>query len=224
MTAAEIGRAWPTFAISLLVNASALPVRDQGKRGTCLAFAASGAHGLRLSRVEVLSPEFLFWAAKQRDGAVHIDGTTPMAVKRALQEIGQPLESKWPYQPTRPWPLVGYHPPTIAAADLFTRSSTTGSKSLPAVATDALAAGSAPVFALGITKAFYRPVGGRVVHVPGQRVEAGHGILAIGYGENEGDPHFLVRNSWGTTWGMAGHALVPATYCVEYLRHVLVLD
>lgn len=45
---------------------------------------------------------------------------------------------------------------------------------------------------------------------PTERSVGGHAVLAVGYSDD--DKRFIVRNSWGTGWGMQGYFSMPYDY------------
>src|SRR5689334_8919277 len=96
------------------------PVRNQGQRPTCMAFAASDAHaGLRPGWTP-LSCEFAFYHAQRRAGRPPSKGALLSAMLEALREDGQPEESGWPYLPATPTDPASWAPPATVGA-LFGR-------------------------------------------------------------------------------------------------------
>lgn len=56
---------------------------------------------------------------------------------------------------------------------------------------------------------------------PGDAVQGGHAVVAIGYDNNRriGDKKgaLKIRNSWGTDWGEEGYGWLPYAYITEGL-------
>ena len=72
-------------------------IRDQGRRRTCLAFAATAAneylHGLQ----ESLCVEWLYYYALKFAGKIPNSGTRVTDVWAVLTKNGQPFEDYWRY-------------------------------------------------------------------------------------------------------------------------------
>jgi C1A family cysteine protease len=47
----------------------------------------------------------------------------------------------------------------------------------------------------------------------GDQVEGGHAVMAVGY--NNANQTFLIRNSWGDSWGQAGYFTFPYAYLTD---------
>lgn len=225
MNPASINLHWPGFRIARLVGGVLGPARDQGPRGTCLAFAATGAHGVARSIRDSLSVEWLFFGAKQRDGSSQ-DGTTIQAVREALEVDGQPEEQVWPYDPMRSVSGTSYRPPPLNGSSCYTRSSTLQSGKVAEVI--AALDGDVPVvLVVSLTRGFIQAANKTVTAVDAQGPTLGlHGVLALGHGthESDGSAHLVIRNSWGVNWGAAGHCVAALPYFELHLREAFRLN
>ena len=80
-----------------------------------------------------------------------------------------------------------------------------------------LASGYPFVFGISVYESFESARVARtgVAPMPGpkEREIGGHAILAVGYDDQQ--QRFIVRNSWGTTWGMKGYFTLPYAYATN---------
>jgi C1A family cysteine protease len=188
-----------------------LPVRDQGRRGTCLAFAATAAHEhSRLRRRGTLTPELsvelLFWHCKQLDGVPGQDGTRFTTARDALVDPGQCRESLWPYNDARSQSNQ-YTPPAAAISPQALRRATMSAIDPSAGSVSGVLHGGGLVLAgIELWNAFYECRVAQLRSPAGDKDGARHAVCLVGVDECENT--IKLRNSWGTNWGDRGYAWV----------------
>jgi hypothetical protein len=200
------------------------PVRDQGARPTCLAFAVSDAHAAaRAPEWEPLSCEYLFFHAKGRDKAPIDGGTTMKAIREALAEDGQPVESAWPYLDALPADLLSWTPP-VDIAEVFRRDSTPQGSAFGHVWQE-IENGRLVVLAMTLSNSFYTPDAFGVVDtVEAPNPVMRHAVVAAGTGHGGTQRFLLVRNSWGESWGISGYAWLSEVYAADKISATLTLE
>ncbi|HSN97967.1 MAG TPA: C1 family peptidase, partial [Candidatus Nanopelagicales bacterium] len=198
------------------------PVSSQGLLSSCVANSWCDAleilRGLeRPDDVKQLSRLFLYWNARVLHDATGRDaGTFLRAGAQQLKKLGICEEQYWPYDADRvlsPPPASCY---TMASENRLTgfyRIHAAGEARLRAVEL-ALRANHPVLFGTVLGKPFsgYRG-GGHTFFAPARHEWTGrHAMVLTGVERSGGRRRFLVRNSWGETWGDAGHAWLDESY------------
>lgn len=199
------------------------PVRQQGRRQTCLAFATSTAHEQRRGSPDALSVEYLFFHAVARTHGANPDAGTSMdAAAAALAFDGQPIESVWPYQSTQLY-VPAWSPPLVQGG--VHRGQMTVGRLLFADLCAALDAKRTVVLGLIITDAFRDADSGGMLPTRSLDPERGaHAVLAVGHGAGAAGTHYLlIRNSWGPRWAHNGHAWLSENYIERQLHETAII-
>lgn len=199
------------------------PIRDQGQRPTCVAFAVTAAHEAFRSDpslIDDLSEEALYWGCKCTDGN-EISGTYFSSAAIAIGRWGQPLETEWPYEPLRPLGIA-YVPPTQAGGKGWYKSALRKISVLPNEIHKCIEDGVPVVLGLRIFDTFFHPdSAGHISNPqPGVRHHGLHAVLVVGFLESE----LLIRNSWGITWALGGYAWISDTYLRDHASEAWVID
>ncbi len=190
------------------------PVRDQLDRPLCMAFAVTAAHELvRRWSPGGLSEPGVHWSFREVDGRV-TDHTTFATAASALTRLGQPTRSAWP--PEENFPTGPHSNPPATAKDV-SEWFRAGMRRLPksiADVTHALAGGEGVVLGLPITPEFRGLTPSSAVLTPpvSMRRYPLHTVTVVGITNELLGPHLVVRNSWGSGWGLRGHALINQGY------------
>ncbi len=204
-----------SVAVHVDLRAALGPIRDQGPRPTCLAFATTAAHEYALDRQAPLSPEYLHFHAASSDPE---SGVSLEAIQNALAKPGQPSEAHCPYSLCHPEP--GWMPPDDVP--LFCCASKPERPS-PSNLAALLAARHVPVLGITVPMTFLAPVAPWVIPAGGP-VRGRHAVAAVGLGVSDSEPCFLIRNSWGPEWGDGGHVWLSAEFIGKHLCALLALS
>ncbi len=204
--------------------------RDQGRRPTCLSFAASDAHRQLRQHPKPLSVEWLFYHVAKHAGTGLSCGTTISDTRTVLRALGQPEEPVWPYSSTPP-AATAWHPPTTPPA-LMACGSAACSAVVKAIC-EQVEQGVPVVIGMFISTTFLSPASwtqyrseiilGRDA---GELVDTarGHALVVVGRGHIAGASVLLIRNSWGPKWAAQGHAWVYEDYLADRLAGAFVIS
>ena len=124
-------------------------------------------------------------------------------------------EKVWPYDISK----FAVKPPTLAYKDAA-KDKATNYLRLSQVANQlkgCLASGYPFVFGFTVYESFesadVSKTGIVPMPSPNEAVLGGHAVCAVGY--DDAQQRFIVRNSWGTEWGMKGYCNMPYTYLLD---------
>lgn len=203
------------------------PLRDQGERGTCVAFATIAA----LERgTDDLSEQFVYAECKLKDKDPN-EGTWLYISFPSVQADGVCKETTWRYNPKKILGNEGQGPiPQTAIAEA--RTNRHNYEKLDPNSVDAIkqavAGGSVVGFSIPVFNTWYRnPVvfktGDIVLPLTGETPISGHAMAIVGYADDAPAPgggRFEIRNSW-SGWAQSskvakGYGTLPYQYIAKY--------
>ncbi len=213
-------------------------IQNQGQRGTCVSFAAIAAYEHFLKKAgayQDLSEQFLYWNCKRSDGIPLSEGTWLGVALPLLARDGVCLETDWPYHAVPIAGNVGQNPPpagsqlkalTYRVSSYNTLAPTSVSDIRQEICDQKCVAFSIPVFNSWYGSSTVANTGEITMPIPGEMRVGGHAMCLVGYEDLPNSPElgggrFLVRNSWGGSWGIssplgAGYGTIPYAYIAKF--------
>lgn len=197
------------------------PVYDQGQLGSCTANAIAGAVQFDRAK-QKLTPDFvpsrlfIYYGERVIEGSVNSDAGAMIrdGIKVVVKQ-GAPPEADWPYDITK----FAQKPSPKAYADAVKDQVVSYSRVARSLTQmrGCLASGFPFVFGFTVYESFESQAVADTGVVPmpayGESVLGGHAVLAVGY--DDAHQRFIVRNSWGTGWGVRGYFTMPYTYLTD---------
>jgi C1A family cysteine protease len=195
-------------------------VYDQGELGSCTANAIAGAieHQFITQKLSIFVPSrlFIYFNERAMEGTIHSDSGAQIrdGIKSVITQ-GVCPETEWPYIENKFADTPTENCYQDARKNIVERYTSIG-QNLPTLKS-CLAQGYPIIFGASIYENFESDAVAKsgIVPMPGKHEQClgGHAILIVGY--NNDQHSFIVRNSWGSNWGINGYCYFPYNYIVN---------
>lgn len=181
------------------------PVKDQAKCLSCWSFSATGSlEGqiyLKNGKLISLSEQNLIDCTKSYGNQGCIGGNVVASFQYIKDNKGIDTEESYPYEAHDY--ICRFNRTTIGGTDKGHRSIQLGSEEDLQNAVANVGPISVTIDASQLSFHFYS---GGVYHEPHcNSTSLDHCVLVVGYGTENGQDYWLVKNSWGTSWGEKGY-------------------
>ena len=181
------------------------PVKNQGMCGSCWAFSATssieGHHFIQTGSLLSLSEQEIVDCDTSSYGC---NGGWQSNAMNYVKTHGQELETDYPYTA---------RDGTCKFSAAKGKVNTTGVNTVPARSVSALKAAIAKgptSVTVEADRAVFQQYTGGILNSSACGTSLDHAITAVGYGSSNGQDYYIVRNSWGASWGDKGYINIAA--------------
>jgi len=183
------------------------PIKNQQQCGSCWAFSTTGStegcHALTTKKLVSVSEQNLVDCSTSQGNQGCDGGLMTQAMDYIIQNKGIDTEASYPY--TAQDGTCAFSPSSIGATLKSYTNVKTGDE------TDLLnkcVLGPVSV-AIDASQSSFQFYSSGVYYEPDcSSTQLDHGVLAAGWGVYNGADYWLVKNSWGTDWGLSGYIMM----------------
>ena len=198
----------PSVHVDWRDKGAVTPVQNQGECGSCWTFSATGSlegqYYLAKNTIVPLSKQNLIDCCSVVEHSCQNGGRMDTAFQCIIANEGIDTEVSYPYE-ARDDTECRFDRDAVGATMNDYVYIAQGDVDALTEAIDMIGPIS---IAFDVTKKFYMYEGGVFSDDSCSPTKLNHAMLAVGYGTYHGKPYFLLKNSWGESWGMDGYAMV----------------
>jgi len=179
-------------------------VKDQGQCGSCWTFSSTGAMegawAIAKGQLIDLAEQELVDCAGLKYGSMGCNGGQMEGAFKFIIENGQCAASSYPY--------TARDGTCHSCSAVAHATSCSDVKPNDQLSLKAAVAKQPVAVAIEADTKYFQSYSGGVLTSASCGTSLDHGVLAVGYGEENGQKYWLVKNSWGTSWGDQGYVKI----------------